>query len=156
MANEGIPGLADTLNALFQLVPPAGAASPSERYSTSRAAREITSAGTPITDVYLGKLRSGAQSNPSFRHLAAIADLFGVPLETFHNRDVAERVLAELEGLRSAQEQQVAGILGRSHQDNLQFGLSQIKAIIEAMESASAVERGHEDKAQKGSDSTNG
>lgn len=140
-----VPGLAETLNELFRLVPVRGAGSPTERYSTSRAAREITAAGTPITDVYLGKLRSGAQANPSFRHLAAIADFFGVPLDTFHNREVANRVLEELEGLQQAQQVRIEGILGRSHEVDLQFGLDQIKAIVAAMEqSARGVKKGDE------------
>ncbi len=132
--SDGVPFLQERLNDLFSRVPPPGAANPQDRYSTSRAAREITERGTPVTDVYLGKLRNGGQRNPSFRHLSAIADLFGVPVDYFHSEAVAAAVVEELDTLEATRASQISGILGRSHEHNLQFGLTQIKAIVAAME----------------------
>ena len=132
--SDGVPHLQERLNELFTRIPPAHAASSDERYTTNRAANEITERGTPVTAVYLGKLRNGTQSNPSFRHLAAIADLFGVPVDYFHSDQVAETVLAELGTLQAARDAQISGIMGRSHDQNLKFGLAQIKAIVAAME----------------------
>lgn len=131
---DGVPHLSDRINDLFARIPPPDAANPEVRYSTSRAAREITESGTAVTDVYLGKLRNGSQNNPSFRHLGAIADLFGVPVDYFHSEEVAAKVIDELDTLQVARSAQISGILGRSHDRDLQFGLAQIKAIVAAME----------------------
>lgn len=143
--SDGVPHLQERLNDLFARVPPGGASSPDDRYSTNRAAREITESGTPITDVYLGKLRNGSQGNPSFRHLSAIADLFGVPVDYFHKETVAAAVLEELDTLQATRTAQISGIMGRSHDRNLQFGLAQIKAIVAAMEQSQQSQGGNDE-----------
>ncbi len=140
--SEGVPNLKERLNDLFARVPPTGAKTPDDRYTTNRAAVEITERGTPITSVYLGKLRNGTQSNPSFRHLSSIADLFGVPVDYFHNGDVAAKVLDEMDTLQATRRAQITGVMGRSHQENLQYGLAQIKAIVTAMEKSQQHESG--------------
>lgn len=143
--SEGVPYLQDRLNELFARIPPSGASSPDSRYTTNAAAREITERGTSITAVYLGKLRNGTQSNPSFRHLGAIADLFGVPVDYFHNETVAATVLSELSTLQASRDAQISGIMGRSHEQNVQFGLAQIKAIVAAIEDS----QGHDGNDEK-------
>lgn len=126
-----MPHLQERLNQLFDRVPPPGAASAVDRYTTNRAAREMTERGTPITSVYLGKLRNGGQSNPSFRHLAAIAELFGVPTDYFSSDTVAAEVLNELDSLEAARHVRARGVMARSHDPHaVQFGLAQIEAII--------------------------
>jgi transcriptional regulator with XRE-family HTH domain len=82
--DEGIPGLAEKLNHLFATVPrPDGEA----LWTNERAAAALTEAGTVVSGAYLSLLRLGNRTNPSAKNLAAIARLFGVPLEYFFNDD---------------------------------------------------------------------
>lgn len=77
----GIPHLAERLNVLFARVPrPGGTGQP---YSNELAADELHNLGVSVTGTYLSQLRSGRRDNPSAKLLAAIADLFQVPISYF-------------------------------------------------------------------------
>jgi transcriptional regulator with XRE-family HTH domain len=109
--DRGIPHLAERLNALFTRVPQPGV---NQLYSNDRAAKEISAKGVKVTGVYLSLLRSGKQNNPSARLLAAIADLFDVPIDYFFDDEQAAKIAAELDLLANLRDTQVRGILART------------------------------------------
>jgi transcriptional regulator with XRE-family HTH domain len=76
----GVPGLADRLNELFRTVPRPGS---TELWNNETAAVEISRSGPSVSAAYLSQLRTGKRLNPSARHLAALAGMFGVPMEYF-------------------------------------------------------------------------
>lgn len=76
----GMPGLADRLNELFRTVFRPGT---TELWNNETAAWEISRTGPPVSAAYLSQLRTGKRLNPSARHLAALAGIFQVPMESF-------------------------------------------------------------------------
>lgn len=108
---DGVPQLADRLNALFKRVPqPDG----QQLYTNERAAQELTNAGAKVTGTHLSLLRSGKRDNPSARLLAAIADLFDVPIAYFFDDAEARRIDGELELMVGLRDADVRGILTRA------------------------------------------
>lgn len=57
--------------------------------------------GVPISHTYIWQLRTGRRDNPTVQHLTALATYFGVPVAYFLDDELAERVDAQLELLRS-------------------------------------------------------
>lgn len=108
---DGVPHLAQRLNALFARIPP-----PNSRqlYTNERAAKEITTAGVRVTGTHLSLMRSGKRDNPSARLLAAIADLFDVPITYFFDEDQARNIDSELAVLAGLRDADVRGILTRA------------------------------------------
>ncbi|GHF28919.1 XRE family transcriptional regulator [Streptomyces mashuensis] len=111
--------LADKLNHLFRTVVPAGR----EPYSTEEVARAITAGGVSISGSYIWLLRRGQRTNPTLRHVEALAKFFGVPPAYFFDDKVTEEVNADLGllvALRDTQVQRVAlraaGLSSRSLQ----------------------------------------
>ena len=85
--------LADKLNKLFEVMRKAGI----PPLSNAAAAAAITSkTGVPISPAYLWQLRSGIKTNPTVAHLRAIADFFGVPASYLIDRDIDEKIDAQL------------------------------------------------------------
>jgi transcriptional regulator with XRE-family HTH domain len=88
--------LADKLNRLFRRVHPPGRG----EYSNEEVAEEIRKRGGPtVSAAYLWLLRKGTRDNPTKKHLAALAEFFGVPPAYFFDDEAAERVDAELDML---------------------------------------------------------
>lgn len=86
--------LAAKLNRLFRTVHPAGRG----EYSNEEVAEAIRLRGGPtISTAYLWLLRKGSRDNPTRKHLAALADFFGVPPAYFFDDAAAERIDAELD-----------------------------------------------------------
>lgn len=79
-SEAGVPGLADRLNELFRTVRRPGG---TELWNNESAAVEISRSGPSVSAAYLSQLRTGKRLNPSARHLAALAGMFGVPMEFF-------------------------------------------------------------------------
>ncbi|MEV0373306.1 helix-turn-helix domain-containing protein [Streptomyces sp. NPDC050636] len=92
-ADPAGPSLADKINHLFRTVMPAGRGS----YSTEEAAQAISAHGASISGSYIWLLRKGQRDNPTLRHLAALAEFFGVPPAYFFDDDVTARVNTQLE-----------------------------------------------------------
>ncbi|WP_246102872.1 helix-turn-helix domain-containing protein [Streptomyces piniterrae] len=86
------PSLADKINHLFRTVVPAGRRS----YSTEEAAQAISANGVSISGSYIWLLRKGQRDNPTLRHLAALAEFFGVPPAYFFDDEVTEKVNTQL------------------------------------------------------------
>lgn len=108
---DGLPHLAERLNILFEHVPRRGG---SDLYSNERAAEDLTAAGMPVTAGYLRQLRSAKRRNPTARLLAAIADLFEVPITYFFEDDQADKIAAQLQALSQFRTASVRGIMARS------------------------------------------
>ncbi|MGW5250217.1 helix-turn-helix domain-containing protein [Streptomyces sp. NPDC004129] len=92
--------LADKLNHLFAIVKPRG----DQEYSNEYVAAAISRAGVAISQSYIWQLRKNKKTNPTFRHLQALADFFGVPAAYFFDDDVTDRVEGQLSLLRAEQE----------------------------------------------------
>ena len=75
-----MPGLADRLNELFRTVRRPGT---TELWNNETAAWQISRSGPPVSAAYLSQLRTGKRLNPSARHLAALAEIFQVDMESF-------------------------------------------------------------------------
>src|SRR5215203_6460988 len=101
MADEGLPGLADKLNHLFATVP---APTKSGLYSNDSAAQALGERGVTVSGVHISHLRSGRRNNPSARLLAALAELFGVPIGYFFDPTMENRINSDLEALTALQD----------------------------------------------------
>jgi hypothetical protein len=111
-ADGGVPGLADRLNHLFATVPrPNGQG----LWTNEQASVALAAAGTYMSDGYLSQLRSGKRNNPSARNLAAIADLFAVPVDYFFNAETAAKIDADLRLLVAVRDVGVQGLALRAH-----------------------------------------
>ena len=107
----GVPGLADRLNHLFSTVP-----RPNRQglWTNEQASAALAAAGTYMSDAYIGQLRNGKRNNPSARNLAAIAELFGVPMEYFFNSETAAKIDADLRLLSAVRDVGVQGVALRA------------------------------------------
>ena len=125
----GLPHLADRLNILFARVPRSGTTQP---YSNDRAAEDLSSAGVSVTGAYLGQLRSGKKDNPSARLLAAISDLFEVPITYFFDDEQARKIEEQLATLVALRSTSVRGIVARSAGVS-DAGIANLAAILEQL-----------------------
>ena len=132
----GLPHLADRLNVLFARVPQAGT---NQRYTNDRAAEDLTAAGVSVSGAYLSLLRSGKKNNPTARLLAAIADLFEVPITYFFDDDVAERITQQLDTLAALRNAGVEGIVSRSAGVS-DAGIANLAAILEQIRKMEGLE----------------
>ena len=107
----GVPGLADRLNHLFATVPKPGGKG---YWTNEQAAAAVTAAGTRMSDAYIGQLRNGKRQNPSARNLAAIAELFAVPVDYFFNSDVSAKIDADLRLLTAIRDGGIQGLALRA------------------------------------------
>jgi transcriptional regulator with XRE-family HTH domain len=97
--------LADKLAHLYVTVRPAGRSKP---YTDREVAAAITAQGVEISASYLNLLRTGRKTNPTLRHLQALAQFFGVPVAYLCDDGTVERVDAELARLTELRELQDA------------------------------------------------
>lgn len=111
MASDGMPDLADKLNHLFATVP---APTRSGLYSNEAAAQALADRGVSVTGVHLSHLRAGRRDNPSAKLLAALADLFGVPIGYFFDDTMEESINAELESLIALRDTRVKSLMQRA------------------------------------------
>ena len=107
----GVPGLADRLNHLFSTVPKPGGKG---YWTNEQAAAAVSAAGTPMSDAYIGQLRNGKRNNPSARNLAAIAELFAIPVDYFFNSDVSAKIDADLRLLTAIRDGGIQGLALRA------------------------------------------
>ena len=111
MGGDGIPGLADKLNHLFATVP---APTRSGLYSNDSAAHALGERGMVVSGVHISHLRSGRRDNPSDRLLAALAELFGVPIGYFFDPTMENRINAELDALTALQDSRAKSLMLRA------------------------------------------
>lgn len=92
-------GLAERLNHLFAAVRPDGG----QEYSNEQVAAAITRTGVTISQSYIWQLRKGKKTNPTIKHLQALAGFFGVPVSYFLDDEAAGQVNGQLEALQAEQ-----------------------------------------------------
>ena len=132
MGGDGIPGLADKLNHLFATVP---APTRSGLYSNDSAAHALGERGMVVSGVHISHLRSGRRDNPSARLLAALAELFGVPIGYFFDPTMENRINAELDALTALKDSRAKGLMLRAQgvspesMDHLEGLLERIRQI---------------------------
>src|SRR5690242_19066843 len=86
--------LAGKLDRLFR----SAAARRRGEFTYREVAAGIEHAGfAPISATYVWQQRTGQRSNPTMRHLEALAAFFGVPVSYFFDEQVAARVDADLD-----------------------------------------------------------
>lgn len=97
--------LADKLNHLFAtVVSPRG-----KPYSSREVAEAIRrDLGVEISLSYIGFLRAGTKTNPTMRHLEALAQFFRVPPAYFFDDQTTDTVDEQLRQLRSLRDLQAA------------------------------------------------
>lgn len=86
---------ADKLTRLFEILHPAGG----RPLSTRELAARVKEHGGRISAGYISDLRTGKKTNPTMEHIVGIAAAFGVPAGYFIDKEIAERVDAELDRL---------------------------------------------------------
>jgi transcriptional regulator with XRE-family HTH domain len=127
VGGDGIPGLADKLNHLFATVP---APTRSGLYSNDTAAHALQERGVTVSGVHLSHLRSGRRNNPSARLLAALAELFGVPLGYFFDTRLEDRINSELEALAALKDSRAKSLMLRAHGVSAQ-SMEHLEAILD-------------------------
>ncbi|MCW2693120.1 MAG: hypothetical protein JWM48_1987 [Mycobacterium sp.] len=107
MTDQGArPTLADRLNRLFATIRPEGAA----EYSNEHVAAAIVATGVRVSQSYIWQLRKGRKTNPTLRHLEALATFFGIPTAYFFDDEVARRVEGQLDRLAREQARLAAAV----------------------------------------------
>ncbi|TLS43710.1 helix-turn-helix domain-containing protein [Streptomyces montanus] len=91
--------LAEKLNQLFATVRP----DPDHEYSNEQVAAAIRDTGISISQSYIWQLRKGKKTNPTLRHMQALARFFGVPAAYFVDDEATDRVTQQLELLAAEQ-----------------------------------------------------
>jgi transcriptional regulator with XRE-family HTH domain len=120
--------LAEKLDYLFRVMRPKG----SGEYTYREVAQHINDAGsgTTISASYLWQLRHGEKTNPTIKHIEAIASFFGVPPSYFLDDAAAEQVNAQLELLAAMRDSDVREIATRVS-DLSAPALKMIKNVID-------------------------
>jgi transcriptional regulator with XRE-family HTH domain len=99
MADGADRSLADKLNELFANVRP----DVGHEYSNEQVAAAIRGTGVTISQSYIWQLRKGIKTNPTLKHLEALAGFFGVPTAYFLDTETSNRVAEQLNLLAETQ-----------------------------------------------------
>jgi transcriptional regulator with XRE-family HTH domain len=116
-SSGGGGGLAEKLDHLFRAV---AAPDRTERreYTYREAAeaiRRVTGAAeSPVSPTYLWELRTGRRDNPTLRHLAGLAALFGVPPGYFFDDALSRQLAEEMDLLLALREPGVRDLARRA------------------------------------------
>ena len=140
-ADGGVQGLADRLNHLFSTVP-----RPNGRglWTNEQASAALGAAGNYMSDAYIGQLRNGKRNNPSARNLAAIAELFAVPVDYFFNSETAAKIDADLRLLTAVRDSGIQGIALRA-QGLSPESIANLAGIIEQVRRIEHLPEPHDD-----------
>ena len=145
MSGEGMPGLAEKLNHLFATVP---APTRSGLYSNDTAARALEERGVTVSGVHISHLRSGRRDNPSARLLAALAELFGVPIGYFFDTTMEDRINDELEALSALKDSRAKTLMLRA-QGVSPESMEHLEAILERIRKIEGLDANGHDTANK-------
>lgn len=110
---DHLPNLAERLDTLFRTVPRGD--DPSKLHTSASVARTMQQQGISVTPNHIRALRTGRRSNPSFRLLAGLADLFHVPLDYFTDDSVASEIQESLGALTAMRDAGVEQVMLRAH-----------------------------------------
>lgn len=119
------------LDHLFRTITNKGA-----EYTYQEVSEGCTQNGTPISHTYVWQLRRGKKTNPSLRHIEALAEFFSVPPTYFLDDDAHELITAQLELLGAIRSRDIQDIALRA------VGLStpSLRAIAGMITSARSME----------------
>ncbi|MEU2740322.1 helix-turn-helix transcriptional regulator [Streptomyces sp. NPDC007095] len=92
--------LADRLNQLFATI----RSEAGGEFSNEHVAAAIRQRGVTISQSYIWQLRKGTKTNPTLKHMDALADFFGVSTAYFIDPEVGDRITEQLERLAEARE----------------------------------------------------
>lgn len=126
--DDGLPGLAHRLDLLFRTVPSASG----EFYTNESAAQELSASGVPVSGAHLAAMRTGKRNNPSARLIAAVAELFEVPVTYFFDAATARRVESQINVLTAMQSAGVQTLVARSAGLS-ETGIANLTAILEQL-----------------------
>lgn len=120
--------LAEKLDYLFRVVHPKGR----DEYTYREVAQAINDgdSDTTISASYLWQLRRGEKTNPTIRHIEALAAFFGVPSKYFLDEDAASEINEQLELLAAMRDSEVRAIALRAS-DLSDAALKMVKDVIE-------------------------
>ncbi|GGM32337.1 MULTISPECIES: helix-turn-helix domain-containing protein [Micromonospora] len=121
--------LADKINRLFEVVRRPDR-EPYRNEEVATACREAT--GESFSTTYLWQLRNGRRTNPTKRHLEALAQFFQVPAAYFFDDERSARIVEELELLGALRDSAVRQIALRAVTLSPE-GLDTISDMIEAI-----------------------
>lgn len=110
---EDVPHLAERLDLLFRTVP--RTPDSAKLHTSASVVEALAEQGISVTPNHIRALRTGRRSNPSFRLLAGLADIFRVPLDYFVNDTVAGELHDSLEALAVIRDTGVQQIMLRAH-----------------------------------------
>jgi transcriptional regulator with XRE-family HTH domain len=112
---------AQKLDHLFRTIHPGNRG----EYTYDEAAQAIQKAGESISGAYISMLRRGLRVNPTRKHIAALAQFFGVSPLYFFDEDEAAKIDADLDLLAALRDAGVRRIALRASvlQPNLQAAL---------------------------------
>jgi transcriptional regulator with XRE-family HTH domain len=99
MPEESEHSFADKLNRLFETIRP----DPAHEYSNEQVASAIRDSGVSISQSYIWQLRKSKKTNPTLRHLQALAGFFGVPTAYFVDDSTTARIEEQLSALAAEQ-----------------------------------------------------
>ena len=138
----GVPGLADRLNHLFSTIP-----RPDRQglWTNEQASAALAAAGNYMSDAYIGQLRNGKRNNPSARNLAAIAELFAVPVDYFFNPETAAKIDADLRLLTAVRDSGIQGLALRA-QGLSPESIASLAGIIEQVRKIEHLPEPHDDR----------
>jgi len=91
--------LADKLNQLFAAI----RSEAGREYSNEHVAAAIREKGVTISQSYIWQLRKGTKTNPTLRHLEALADFFAVATAYFLDGEAGDRITEQLQQLAEVQ-----------------------------------------------------
>ncbi|WP_242440713.1 helix-turn-helix domain-containing protein [Streptomyces sp. CB02923] len=97
-------GLAEKLNHLFKTVRRGNG----QEYSNEHVASPIRRTGVTVSQSYIWQLRKERKTNPTLKHLQALADFFGVPAAYFFEDEVTSRVTRQLDELAAERKREAA------------------------------------------------
>ena len=142
VAEDGIPGLAEKLNHLFASVP---APTRSGLYSNDSAAHALEERGVTVSGVHISHLRSGRRNNPSARLLAALAELFGVPIGYFFDTTMEDRINNELDALTALKDSRAKSLMLRA-QGVSPESMEHLEGILERIRQIEGLDQGDQSR----------
>lgn len=111
--SDHVPHLAERLDLLFRTVPRDEGGS--EMHTSTSIVEALRHQGISVTPNHIRAMRTGRRSNPSFRLLAGLAEIFRVPLDYFVDDSVAAEIEESLQALVAMRDTGVQQIMMRAH-----------------------------------------
>lgn len=132
LMTTGVPNLKERLAFLTATVPPPVGAT---AWTSEVIAEQLRRRDVEVNPQHIAHMRAGRRDNPSAVLLAAIADVFGVPVDYFFDADRAVRLEKQLESLARIKDAGVQGLAARG-------ALGDVGLIAEVLDALELIRRG--------------